>query len=77
MSSSTSSLSFRYSIPQTLTAILDGGHKIIALQFPDEMLSDSVLVYRALMQGLKDALNEGRGGDGVQCFVIGDSTYGR
>lgn len=65
----------RYEIPSTIAEILDNGYQTVALQFPDELLGESVLVYRALMKGIKDA-----GGDkarDVQCYVLGDSTYGR
>lgn len=63
----------RYEIPSCISEILDNGYKTVALQFPDELLGESVLVYRALMKGIKDS---GKG-DGVQCYVLGDSTYGR
>lgn len=65
----------RYEIPSTIAEILDNGYQTVALQFPDELLGESVLVYRALMKGIKDAGgNEARD---VQCYVLGDSTYGR
>ncbi len=62
----------RYEIQSTVDEILHHGYRTIALQFPDELLSESVLVYRALMR----RLDEGGAGEGVQCFVLGDSTYG-
>lgn len=63
----------RYEIPSCISEILENGYTTVALQFPDELLGESVLVYRALMKGLKDS---GKGA-GVQCYVLGDSTYGR
>ncbi|KAJ9096731.1 hypothetical protein QFC21_005001 [Naganishia friedmannii] len=65
----------RYEITSTIEEILENGYNTIALQFPDELLAESVLVYRALMKGIQES-----GGDkaeGVQCYVLGDSTYGR
>lgn len=86
LSTSTADLSLaqRYSIASTLDHILSNEkYKTIALQFPDDLLSDSVLVYRMLMKGLKEA-DESRAGSSSssqdtftrQCFVLGDSTYG-
>lgn len=65
----------RYEIPSTIAEILDNGYHTIALQFPDELLGESVLVYRALMRGIKEMGRERA--EGVQCYVLGDSTYGR
>lgn len=42
-----------YEIAHTIRVIMDGGYRSIALQFPDELLGDSVLVYRAIMMGLR------------------------
>ncbi|KAJ9099349.1 hypothetical protein QFC20_005750 [Naganishia adeliensis] len=64
----------RYEIPSTIAEILDNGYHTIALQFPDELLGESVLVYRALMRGIKEM--GGERAEGVQCYVLGDSTYG-
>ncbi|KAJ9114756.1 hypothetical protein QFC22_005632 [Naganishia vaughanmartiniae] len=64
----------RYEIISTIEEILANGYKTIALQFPDELLAESVLVYRALMKGIQDS--GGEKADGVQCYVLGDSTYG-
>jgi diphthamide biosynthesis protein 2 len=44
----------------------------IALQFPDEMLRDSVQVYLALKARLKDM-----GYDNCSLFVLADTSYGR
>lgn len=84
LSTSTSALSLsdRYSIPSTLSHILENdAYRVIALQFPDELLSDSVLVYRMLMKGLKEDERRRRAegqeiGVERQCYVLGDSTYG-
>jgi diphthamide biosynthesis protein 2 len=65
----------RYEITSTIEEILENGYKTIALQFPDELLAESVLVYRALMKGIQDI--GGEKAEGVQCYVLGDSTYGR
>lgn len=79
-STPTLSLFERYSIPQTLSYLNDEHpeYKTIALQFPDELLGDSVLVYRGLMKGLKQPGGAGVKGKGRerQCYVLGDSTYG-
>jgi hypothetical protein len=65
----------RYEIPSTISEILSNGYQTVALQFPDELLGESVLVYRALMKGIMD--KGGEKAKGVQCYVLGDSTYGR
>jgi diphthamide biosynthesis protein 2 len=75
------SLSSRYSIESTLSHILaNDAYRVIALQFPDELLHESVLVYRMLMKGFKEDERRRRAhGDEVverQCYVLGDSTYG-
>ncbi|KAJ9098314.1 hypothetical protein QFC19_006438 [Naganishia cerealis] len=64
----------RYEITSTIAEILENGYRTIALQFPDELLAESVLVYRALMKGIQQ--EGGEKADGVQCYVLGDSTYG-
>jgi diphthamide biosynthesis protein 2 len=78
----TLSLSDRYSIESTLNHIFSNdGYRTIALQFPDDLLGDSVLVYRMLMKGIKEH-DKRSSKDGVegkaerQCYVLGDSTYG-
>jgi len=77
-SSSTLSLPDRYSIKSTLDHILKNeSYRIIALQFPDELLGDSVLVYRMLMKGIKEHERASPSSlPGRQCYVLGDSTYG-
>jgi diphthamide biosynthesis protein 2 len=77
-STSTLSLADRYSITSTLEHILSNdGYKTIALQFPDELLPNSVLVYRMLMKGIKEhARKTNTEGVERQCYVLGDSTYG-
>ena len=65
----------RYEIPSTIAEIIENGYQTVALQFPDELLGESVLVYRALMKGIK-ATGSDKAKD-VQCYVLGDSTYGR
>ncbi|GHJ88138.1 hypothetical protein NliqN6_4540 [Naganishia liquefaciens] len=64
----------RYEIPSTIAEIIENGYQTVALQFPDELLGESVLVYRALMKGIK-AIGSDKAKD-VQCYVLGDSTYG-
>lgn len=59
-----------YEIDSTVEEILEHGYRTVALQFPDELLGDSVKVYRGLMRVLRDKGWEG------QCYVLGDSTYG-
>lgn len=57
-----------YEVDSTAQTIRDGGFRCVALQFPDEMLQDSVRVY----QGLRKRLT----GE-VELYVLADTTYGR
>lgn len=43
----------------------------VALQFPDELLGDSVAVFREIQACLD------RAGSGGRAWVLGDTTYGR
>ncbi|KAG9057785.1 Diphthamide biosynthesis protein 2 [Serendipita sp. 407] len=61
-----------YEIEETVAQIQQRQFKRIALQFPDEMLSDSVAVYLALGSRLKDA-----GYSDCNLFVLADTSYGR
>ncbi|KAL4072116.1 diphthamide biosynthesis protein [Scleroderma citrinum] len=56
-----------YEIEKTAKEIRQGAFKRIALQFPDELLHDSVPVYRLLKQ-LVD--------DGQELYVLADTSYG-
>ncbi|CAK5278747.1 unnamed protein product [Mycena citricolor] len=57
-----------YDIPRTIEEISRAEYKRIALQFPDDLLHDSVPVYRRL----KGAL----GGMGREFYVLADTSYG-
>lgn len=56
-----------YEIERTADEIVKGGFKRIALQFPDELLHDSVPIYRALKARIKDGQN---------LYVLADTSYG-
>ncbi|KAF9240828.1 putative diphthamide synthesis protein-domain-containing protein [Melanogaster broomeanus] len=56
-----------YEIERTTETIINGNFKRIALQFPDELLHDSVPVYRLLKH---------RVGDGHDLYVLADTSYG-
>ncbi|KAF9221158.1 diphthamide biosynthesis protein [Gyrodon lividus] len=56
-----------YEIQRTAETIINGSFKRIALQFPDELLHDSVPIYRLLKQ---------RVGDGHDLYVLADTSYG-
>lgn len=56
-----------FEIERTAREIRDGHHKRIALQFPDELLHESVPVYRLL----KQRVNEGQ-----ELYVLADTSYG-
>ncbi|KAF6752724.1 putative diphthamide synthesis protein-domain-containing protein [Ephemerocybe angulata] len=56
-----------YEIERTADEILAGDFKRIALQFPDELLGDSVPVFRAL---------KARIGTGREIYVLADTSYG-
>ncbi|PCH34780.1 diphthamide biosynthesis protein [Wolfiporia cocos MD-104 SS10] len=56
-----------YDIDRTAKEIVSGDYKRIALQFPDELLKDSVPIYRAL---------KSRIGDSRELYVLADTSYG-
>ncbi|TFY77933.1 hypothetical protein EWM64_g6075 [Hericium alpestre] len=56
-----------YEIPQTAEVIRSSGFKRTALQFPDELLHDSVPIYRRL----KREIDEGQ-----ELYVLADTSYG-
>ncbi|TEB24956.1 diphthamide biosynthesis protein [Coprinellus micaceus] len=56
-----------YEVARTADEIVNGNFKRIALQFPDELLGDSVPVFRAL---------KGRIGPGREIYVLADTSYG-
>ncbi|KAI6102295.1 putative diphthamide synthesis protein-domain-containing protein [Pisolithus croceorrhizus] len=56
-----------FEIERTAKEIRDGDHKRIALQFPDELLRESVPIYRLL----KQRVNEGQ-----EIYVLADTSYG-
>ncbi|KIJ62516.1 hypothetical protein HYDPIDRAFT_114653, partial [Hydnomerulius pinastri MD-312] len=62
-----SDLSEFYEIDRTAEAITRGGYKRTALQFPDELLHDSVPIYRLLKQKV---------GDEHELYVLADTSYG-
>ncbi|KAJ7471988.1 putative diphthamide synthesis protein-domain-containing protein [Mycena latifolia] len=64
---SASELDHFYEIERTIAEILVGDYKRVALQFPDELLHDSVPIYRRL----KGAIGSGR-----ELYVLADTSYG-
>ncbi|KAJ7485139.1 putative diphthamide synthesis protein-domain-containing protein [Mycena galericulata] len=64
---SPSELDHFYEIKRTIVEILTGDYKRIALQFPDELLHDSVPIYRRLKAGV---------GVGRELYVLADTSYG-
>ncbi|KAF7328851.1 2-(3-amino-3-carboxypropyl)histidine synthase subunit 2 [Mycena venus] len=66
--SSLSELDDFYEIERIVAEILAGDYKRVALQFPDELLHDSVPIYRRLKAGI---------GIGRELYVLADTSYGR
>ncbi|KAJ7764908.1 putative diphthamide synthesis protein-domain-containing protein [Mycena metata] len=64
---SASELDDFYEIERTIAEILAGDYKRVALQFPDELLHDSVPIYRRLKAGI---------GLGRELYVLADTSYG-
>ncbi|KAJ7152953.1 putative diphthamide synthesis protein-domain-containing protein [Mycena filopes] len=64
---SASELDNFYEIERTIAEILQGDYKRVALQFPDELLHDSVPIYRRLKAGI---------GLGRELYVLADTSYG-
>ncbi|TFK67322.1 diphthamide biosynthesis protein [Pluteus cervinus] len=56
-----------YEIQRTTSEIVNGDFKRIALQFPDELLHDSVPIYRRLSSLV---------GSGRELYVLADTSYG-
>ncbi|KAJ6510615.1 putative diphthamide synthesis protein-domain-containing protein [Mycena sanguinolenta] len=56
-----------YNIERTIAEIIAGDYKRVALQFPDELLHDSVPIYRRLKAGI---------GIGRELYVLADTSYG-
>ncbi|KAF7290668.1 2-(3-amino-3-carboxypropyl)histidine synthase subunit 2 [Mycena indigotica] len=56
-----------FDIKRTIASILAGDYKRIALQFPDELLHESVPIYRQLKAGL---------GASRELYVLADTSYG-
>ncbi|TFK25842.1 diphthamide biosynthesis protein [Coprinopsis marcescibilis] len=56
-----------YEIPRTASEIIQGNYTRIALQFPDELLGDSVPIYRRLKAQI---------GGGREVYVLADTSYG-
>ncbi|KAH9942803.1 putative diphthamide synthesis protein-domain-containing protein [Amylocystis lapponica] len=56
-----------YDVDRTVVDILKGDFRRIALQFPDELLHDSVPIFRALKSRL---------GPGRELYVLADTSYG-
>ncbi|EPQ53261.1 diphthamide biosynthesis protein [Gloeophyllum trabeum ATCC 11539] len=63
-----------YEIPRTATEIIQGSFKRIALQFPDELLHDSVPIYRHLKSDLEAAAGSEAA---PELYVLADTSYGR
>ncbi|KAJ3519511.1 hypothetical protein NM688_g9292 [Phlebia brevispora] len=57
-----------YDIDRTVQEILKGDYKRIALQFPDELLHDSVPIFRTLKSKV---------GADRELYVLADTSYGR
>ncbi|KAF9444614.1 diphthamide biosynthesis protein [Macrolepiota fuliginosa MF-IS2] len=56
-----------YDIQRTADEIIQGDYKRIALQFPDELLHDSVPIFRRLKSKI---------GPGRELYVLADTSYG-
>ncbi|KAM7308494.1 2-(3-amino-3-carboxypropyl)histidine synthase subunit 2 [Ixodes scapularis] len=63
---SDSEIASKYEIERCVAWIQDHGYKTIALQFPDEMLIDSVRVTLLIQKAVVDA----------RLFILGDTSYG-
>ncbi|KAH6902623.1 putative diphthamide synthesis protein-domain-containing protein [Coprinopsis sp. MPI-PUGE-AT-0042] len=56
-----------YEIPETASQIIENDYKRIALQFPDDLLPDSVPIYKRLKAAI---------GNGRELFILADTSYG-
>ncbi|KAJ3967602.1 hypothetical protein EV361DRAFT_807008 [Lentinula raphanica] len=57
-----------YEIERTAKEIEEGNFKRVALQFPDELLHDSVQIFRELKRKI---------GSDRELYVLADTSYGR
>ncbi|WVN89172.1 diphthamide biosynthesis protein 2 [Cryptococcus depauperatus CBS 7841] len=57
-----------FEVEESVRRIIEGNYKTVGLQFPDELLSSSVSVYRAIQTRIAHT--------GAQAYVLADSTYG-
>lgn len=59
----------KYQVEETAAFIQDhAAHRIVALQFPDELLPDSVQIFKALKSRLDDSR---------ELYILADTTFGR
>ena len=56
-----------YEIERTVQLLNDGGFRLIALQFPDDLLHDAAEVSRRLQLGV----------EGAKMYILADTSYGR
>ncbi|RPA81476.1 diphthamide biosynthesis protein [Ascobolus immersus RN42] len=63
-----------YEIPSTLEKLLKGGYKRVALQFPDDLLTDSEFVFESIQKGLNEGKKEGD--EEKKAFILADTSYG-
>ncbi|RFU76984.1 diphthamide biosynthesis 2 [Trichoderma arundinaceum] len=63
-----------YEIPRTVTEILQGGWRRVALQFPDHMLVDAPRVVEVLKQELESA-SAGEGARDWRICILADTSY--
>ncbi|KAJ3045666.1 Diphthamide biosynthesis protein 2 [Rhizophlyctis rosea] len=61
----TTSIEDEYEIDQTVRVIQDGNFQKVALQFPDDLLSDSTEVFRLLRERLP-----------IELYILADTTFG-
>ncbi|KAH9475326.1 2-(3-amino-3-carboxypropyl)histidine synthase subunit 2 [Psilocybe cubensis] len=65
-----------YEIRRTAEEIVRGDYKRIALQFPDELLHDSVPIFRRLNKTIAELEAEGATSTIRELYVLADTSYG-
>lgn len=76
----TASLVDIYDVKETTAWILEHQHRIVGLQFPDELLPHSIPVLQALRRALASevvgASGKSRAAAEVELYIMADTTYG-
>ncbi|KAF8887022.1 hypothetical protein CPB84DRAFT_1684756 [Gymnopilus junonius] len=66
-----------YDIERTSQEIVKADYQRIALQFPDELLHDSVPIHHRLKRRISELDSESGSATSRELYVLADTSYGR